>query len=58
MTPNADLGPPLKACHEIYGQKLNTLEGQRRKEKKRKEKKRKEKKKSLFSCLEADAPNL
>lgn len=48
MTPNADLGPPLKACHVIYGQKLNTLEGPSRKEKQ----------KSLFSCLEADAPNL
>lgn len=43
MTPNADLVLALKACHMIY-----SLEGQSRKEKK----------KSLFSCLEADAPNL
>lgn len=27
MTPNADLERPLKACHVIYWQKLNTLEG-------------------------------
>lgn len=49
MTPNADLDRPLKTCHVIYWQKLNTLEGGRVEKKK---------KKSLFSCLEADAPNL